>query len=46
MMQTGAIGLMLGYLYIHYQRNLWPLIAAHGIIDSISFTVIYFNVTP
>jgi len=46
MMQTGAIGVVLGTLYIRYQRNLWPLVVAHGVIDSISFTMIYFNVMP
>ena len=46
MMQTGAIGVVLGYLYIRYQRNLWPLILAHGLINSISFTGIYFDALP
>jgi len=46
MLQTGVIGLVFGYLYIRYQRNLWSLIIAHGIIDSISFTLIYFNALP
>jgi len=40
---TGMIGLMLGLLYLLYKRNLWPLILAHGIVDSIGFTAMYLN---
>jgi membrane protease YdiL (CAAX protease family) len=32
-----CVGLVLGVLYIKLGRNLWPLILAHGIIDTLSF---------
>ena len=46
MLQTGSIGLVFGYLYIRYQRNLWPLIFAHGLMDTLGFTAIYFGAVP
>ncbi|HPE48867.1 MAG TPA: CPBP family intramembrane metalloprotease [Hyphomonas sp.] len=38
---TGAIGLALGFLYLLYRRNLWPLIVAHAFVDSLAFTATY-----
>lgn len=45
MLMTGAIGLVFGTLYVRYNRNLWPLILAHGIMDTIGFTAIFFGAT-
>lgn len=38
---TGAIGVVFGGLYLLLNRNLWPLILAHGAIDTYSITQIY-----
>ncbi|GMN09561.1 hypothetical protein MTsPCn9_16040 [Croceitalea sp. MTPC9] len=32
-----TVAIVLGILYIRFGRNLWPLIIAHGIIDTLSF---------
>jgi hypothetical protein len=40
---TGMIGLVLGSLYILYKRNLWPLIVAHGCVDTLVFTAMYME---
>lgn len=40
---TGMIGLALGVLYLLYKRNLWPLILAHGLVDSLGFTAMYLD---
>tara|TARA_R110002124_G_scaffold234173_2_gene399558 strand:+ start:4345 stop:5055 length:711 start_codon:yes stop_codon:yes gene_type:complete len=38
---TGMIGVALGVLYLVYKRNLWPLIIAHGLVDTLVFTAHY-----
>lgn len=40
---TGLIGLALGLLYLGYKRNIWPLILAHGAVDTLSFTAFYLD---
>ena len=40
---TGLIGLWLGALFLGYKRNLWPLVLAHGLIDSLTFTAEYLD---
>ena len=40
---TGLIGLMLGVLFVLYKRNLWPLIIAHAVVDSLVFTALFFQ---
>jgi membrane protease YdiL (CAAX protease family) len=40
---TGMIGLALGVLYLLYKRNLWPLIIAHGAVDTLAFTAMYLD---
>lgn len=40
---TGMIGVTLGTLYLLYKRNLWPLILAHGAVDSLAFTAMYLD---
>ncbi|MHA1543903.1 MAG: lysostaphin resistance A-like protein [Alphaproteobacteria bacterium] len=36
-------GLILGAAYFLFNRNLWPLIIAHGILINIYFTLVYTN---
>jgi CAAX protease family protein len=40
---TGLIGLMIGTLYIAYKRNIWPLIIAHGAVDTLGFTAMFLD---
>jgi membrane protease YdiL (CAAX protease family) len=40
---TGAIALAFGAMFIVFKRNLWPLILVHGIVDTISFSALYFG---
>ncbi len=40
---TGIIGLALGTLYLLYKRNLWPLVIAHGAVDTLAFTAMYLD---
>lgn len=40
---TGMIGVALGLLYLVYKRNLWPLILAHGLVDSLAMTALYLD---
>tara|TARA_R110002051_G_scaffold68434_4_gene123337 strand:- start:35288 stop:36064 length:777 start_codon:yes stop_codon:yes gene_type:complete len=44
MLSIAAIGFAMGTLYLLYKRNLWPLIIAHAIVDSIGFTALYLGV--
>jgi membrane protease YdiL (CAAX protease family) len=41
--RTGAIGLVFGFAYLAVGRNLWPLILAHGLIDTIDMVTHYFG---
>jgi hypothetical protein len=38
-----VVGLILGYFYLRAGRNLWPVIVAHGLIDTISITLVYLG---
>lgn len=40
---TGMIGVSLGILYLVYKRNLWPLVIAHGAVDTLAFTAMYLE---
>ena len=40
---TGAIGLVFGLSYLAVGRNLWPVILAHGLIDTLDFISHYFG---
>ena len=44
LLSIAAIGFAIGTLYLLYKRNLWPLIAAHALVDSIGFTALYHGV--
>jgi membrane protease YdiL (CAAX protease family) len=41
--KTGAIGLAFGLAYLAVGRNLWPLIIAHGLIDTLDFVTHYLG---
>ncbi|MEZ5973197.1 MAG: CPBP family intramembrane glutamic endopeptidase [Hyphomonadaceae bacterium] len=45
LVSTGAIGIALGTLYLLYKQNLWPLILAHGLVDTMVFTALYAGLT-
>ena len=41
---TGAIALVFGFAY-YYLKSLWPVIVAHGLIDTYGMTMFYFTGT-
>jgi len=41
---AGLLGVMFSTLYFRNGRNLWPLFIAHGLIDTVSLTLLYFGV--
>jgi membrane protease YdiL (CAAX protease family) len=41
--KIGAIGIVFGVSFLIVRRNLWPLILAHGLIDTIDFVTHYFE---
>jgi len=43
MLKVGLIGLVFGISYLAVRRNLWPLILAHGLIDSLDMVSHYFG---
>ena len=43
MYKVGVIGLVFGLSYLVVGRNLWPLILAHGLIDSLDMVTHYFG---
>lgn len=43
MFKVGLIGLVFGISYLVTGRNLWPLILAHGLIDSLDMVSHYFG---
>ncbi|MFC1996526.1 CPBP family intramembrane glutamic endopeptidase [Chloroflexota bacterium] len=43
MFKVGLIGLVFGLSYLVGGRNLWPLILAHGLIDSLDMVSHYFG---
>ncbi len=40
---TGFTGLLLGTIYVINKQNIWLCILTHGFIDTISLTVLYFD---
>ena len=40
---VAAIGVVIGSLFLLYKRNLWPLILAHGLVDTLGMTARYLN---
>lgn len=45
LMTSASIGLLFGALALR-SRSLWPLIIAHGLIDTLSMLVFYFGLPP
>jgi membrane protease YdiL (CAAX protease family) len=43
---AGAIGLVLGFVWLFTERNLWAGIAIHGLLDLLAMTAIYLGVMP
>jgi membrane protease YdiL (CAAX protease family) len=43
-MNAASIGLVSGAVYWGDGRDLWPLIVAHGLIDSVSLTLLRLGV--
>ena len=41
---TAAMGFVLGSVYLCSRRNLWVTIIAHGLANTIRFTIMYFGV--
>ncbi|MEM7493527.1 MAG: type II CAAX endopeptidase family protein [Pseudomonadota bacterium] len=42
---TGFVGLVFGLSYLLSKRNLWPVIIAHGLINTIGMTVLHLQAT-
>lgn len=42
---TGVVGLVFGAMYHVAKRNLWPLIIAHGLVNSFGITVLHLQAT-
>jgi len=45
MLVTGITGLSFSLAFLVVKRKLWPLVIAHGLINTLSFTLMYFNGT-
>lgn len=45
MVLTGMIGLLLGWLYVHQQRNLWTNVLVHGLVDTVAVVLLFFGVS-
>ena len=43
MLNAFAIGLVAAAVYTADGRNLWPLIVAHGLVDTVGLTAIHFG---
>lgn len=43
---TGVAGLVMGIYYLVGKRSLWPLILAHGTVDSIGIVAVYLGAVP
>ena len=46
MIRTGAIGFVFGVAFLAVGRKLWPVVLAHGFIDTIDFISHFFESTP
>jgi membrane protease YdiL (CAAX protease family) len=44
MLSAGALGLAAGFVWRSGGRNLWPLVIAHGLVDTVGITVLYLGV--
>ena len=46
MVVAATVGLVLGGVYLMSRRNLWPGVIAHGVLDSLTFTVLFLGLVP
>jgi membrane protease YdiL (CAAX protease family) len=44
MLNAGTLGLVASLAYLRNGRNLWPLIIAHGLVDTVGITTLYLGV--
>ncbi|MFU8815303.1 MAG: CPBP family intramembrane glutamic endopeptidase [Pseudomonadales bacterium] len=45
MVSVFVVGVLLAIVYLRANRNLWPAIAAHGLINTMSITLMYLGYT-
>lgn len=43
---TGIVGLVMGVIYLTSKRSLWPLILAHGLVDTAGIIMLYLRAGP
>ena len=43
-MLTGLTGFVFGVIYLRSSRNLWVTIIAHGLVNTLSFVLIFYGV--
>jgi membrane protease YdiL (CAAX protease family) len=43
MVMTGLVGALFGFTYLCSERNLWPFVLAHGLIDTWGVAVLYLG---
>lgn len=43
MVATGIAGLVMGIVYLLSKKSLWPVIIAHGLVDTIGLTLFYLG---
>jgi membrane protease YdiL (CAAX protease family) len=43
LLALGAVGAVLGFFYLMFRRNLWPVILAHGLGNTLGFIAQYLN---
>lgn len=44
-LNTGLVSVLLGIVFIKYNKNLWYAVFTHGFIDFIGFTILYLGLT-
>ena len=44
--QTATVGFVLGAIFVAAGRNIWPVILAHGLIDTMSLVALYLGAMP
>ena len=38
-----AVGVIFGFVFLRCGRNLWPVIVAHGLVDTVGITAMYLG---